>query len=209
METIELFCGTKSFSKVAKRYGLGTFTVDVEPNFTPDLVADVWKLKASDLPARPFILWASPPCQVFSVLAIHKYWNKDGTPKHPRVFEAQKLVRRTLALIRAVAPQWWFIENPRGKLRAMPFMQGFARHTVTYCQYGDRRQKPTDIWTNAHWWAPRPMCSPGAPCHDAAPSGTKTGGTMALRSPMERSRIPPELFEEILDQALRRTRRAA
>lgn len=209
METIELFCGTKSFSKVAKRCGLGTFTVDLEAKFSPDLVADVGRLTASDLPMRPFILWASPPCQAFSVAAIGKNWNRDGTPKHPRVFEAQKLVRRTLALIRAVQPDWWFIENPRGMLRKMPFMRSLARHTISYCQYGDTRQKPTDIWTNAHWWTPRPMCSPGAPCHEAAPRGTKRAGTQGLRDATERGRVPADLFKEIFDQAPMRARRAA
>lgn len=209
METIELFCGTKSFSKYARQRGFGAFTVDVEAKFNPDLVADVGKLAASDLPTRPFVLWASPPCQVFSVMAVSKYWNWDGTPKHPRVFEAQKLVRRTLALIRAVQPHWWFIENPRGKLRKMPFMQGFTRHTITYCQYGDTRQKPTDIWTNAHWWVPRPMCKPGARCHEAAPRGIRNTGTLGLRDAAERSRIPSGLFKELFDQAPMQVRRAA
>jgi site-specific DNA-cytosine methylase len=209
VETIELFCGTKSFSKVAKRRGFGTFTVDSNSAFEPDLVADIGKLSASRLRSRPFILWASPPCQAFSVAAISRYWNRDGTPKDARVFEAKKLVVRTLALIRAVEPEWWFIENPRGMLRKMPFMQKLARHTITYCQYGDTRQKPTDIWTNAQWWTPRPPCSPGAPCHEAAPRGSRGTGTQGMRDATERARIPSALFDELFDQAPCRLHRAA
>ncbi len=32
----------------------------------------------------------------------------------------------------------WYIENPRGMMRKMPCMQNLIRHTVTYCQYGDK-----------------------------------------------------------------------
>lgn len=30
----------------------------------------------------------------------------------------------------------------------MEWMRSLPRYTVTYCQYGDNRMKPTDIWTN-------------------------------------------------------------
>jgi hypothetical protein len=65
-------------------------------------------------------------------------------------------------------------------------MQGFKRHTVWYCQYGDDRAKPTDIWTNSKTWIPKPMCknfkydSEGniinRHCHhESARRGAKTG----------------------------------
>lgn len=199
MQTIELFCGTKSFSTVAARYGFDTFTVDIEPSFNPDLIANIQSLDASALPSRPCIMWMSPPCEAFSVAALGKNWNTDGTPKHTRAVAAQKLVRKTLSLIREVQPTWWFIENPRGMLRKLPLMRGLHRHTITYCQYGDTRQKPTDIWTNARWWQPRPPCAPGSSCHEAAPRGSRTG-TQGLKRREDRSRIPPALFEEIFDQ---------
>jgi hypothetical protein len=91
----------------------------------------------------------------------------------------------------------WYIENPRGKMRKAPFMQDFIRHTVTYCQYGDKRMKPTDIWTNNKNWAPRPMCKNGDPCHIASPRGSNTG-TQALKNAYERSKIPEELCLDIL-----------
>jgi hypothetical protein len=109
------------------------------------------------------------------------------------------LVEKTLDIIKHSGPTWWFIENPRGLLRKMPFMDGLTRHTVSYCQYGDTRMKPTDIWTNADWWTPRPMCSNGSPCHDAAPRGAKTG-TQGIKGAKDRGRIPPTLFEEIFAQ---------
>lgn len=155
-------------------------------------------VQATDLPDRPDILWASPPCQGFSVAAIGRNWNHDNTPKTDSARLAMTLAQKTLALIEETKPTWWFIENPRGKLRKMPFMEGFTRHTVTYCQYGDTRMKPTDIWTNADWWVPREVCANGDPCHEAAPRGAKTG-TQGLKGDMERSRIPAQLFEDIFN----------
>lgn len=71
------------------------------------------------------------------------------------------------------------------------------RHTITYCQYGDKRMKPTDIWTNSETWQPRPMCKKGDICHELAPRGSKTG-TQGLKGEYNRSKIPEELCREIL-----------
>ena len=50
MITVELFCGTKSFSKVAKELGHKTFTVDIDPKLEPDLVCDIMDFKVEMLP---------------------------------------------------------------------------------------------------------------------------------------------------------------
>jgi hypothetical protein len=93
----------------------------------------------------------------------------------------------------------FYIENPRGILRKMPFMQRFKRHTVWYCQYGDNRAKPTDIWTNNENWQPRPPCKNGNPnCnHERAPRGSKTG-TQGKKGSFDRSKIPNELCMEVM-----------
>ena len=72
----------------------------------------------------------------------------------------------------------------------------YRRITVSYCQYGDTRMKPTDIWINIPNWEGK-MCRNGASCHVAAPRGSKTG-TQGLKNAKERGVIPPALFEEIL-----------
>jgi hypothetical protein len=102
-----------------------------------------------------------------------------------------------LRLIRELAPKYYFIENPRGGMRKMNFVKGLPRYTVTYCQYGDSRMKPTDIFTNHPNPQFKPMCKNGAPCHVAAPRGAKTG-TQGLKGSVERSRIPAELCEHIV-----------
>ena len=79
----------------------------------------------------------------------------------------------------------------------MDFMHGLPRYTVTYCQYGDTRMKPTDIWTNHPNPQFKPMCKNGDPCHDAAPRGSKTG-TQGLKNSAERGVIPKGLCEHIV-----------
>jgi len=110
---------------------------------------------------------------------------------------------KTVKLIAESKTKYWFIENPRGVMRkvideifAKYGITDYVRNTITYCQYGDNRMKPTDIWTNCRSWTPRPMCKNGAPCHEAAPRGSRTG-TQGLKGNMERSVIPPALFYEI------------
>lgn len=199
MESVELFSGTKSASTVFAEHGFSTFTIDNEPTLQPDIVADMLEIDPKVIPFRVDLLWASPPCQGFSVAAIGKNWNHDNTPKTDSARLGMALVLKTLKIIEEREPTWWFIENPRGKLRKLPFMQGLIRHTVTYCQYGDSRMKPTDIWTNATWWKPKVGCNNGDVCHDAAPRGSRTG-TQGIKGAKDRGRIPPALFEEILAQ---------
>lgn len=215
MNTIELFSGTESFSRVAHKLGHSCFTIDNDKKFNPDLCVDILKIEGGDIVhgmmpdgERPDILWASPPCEGFSVASIGANWTggKCGyIPKSDSARRSIALAQKTIEIIEQSNPRWWFIENPRGLLRKMPFMEDFlkrtggVRHTVTYCQYGDTRMKPTDIWTNATWWTPKPICKNGMPCHVAAPRGSKTG-TQGIGTYKDRSRIPVQLFEEIFTQ---------
>lgn len=207
MNTIELFSGTKSFSRVMQKHGHSIFTIDNDINLEPELCLDMLTLR-DDLPGmytydKIDLLWASPPCTAFSVASIGTHWgggHRAYQPKTEKAIQGVELVQKTLDIIQESKPTcWWFIENPRGVLRKLPLMQGMIRHTVTYCQYGDSRMKPTDIWTNATWWTPRPVCKNGDTCHEAAPRGSKTG-TQGLKGAKDRGVIPPAIFEEILAQ---------
>ena len=79
----------------------------------------------------------------------------------------------------------------------MDFMHGLPRYTVTYCQYGDTRMKPTDIWTNHPDPKFKPMCKNGDTCHEKAPRGSRTG-TQGLKGSKWRSVIPVELCRHIV-----------
>lgn len=198
MKILELFCGTKSFTKVAKERGHETFTIDVLEEFNPDLVKDILEVKAKDIPFKPDVIWASPPCKTWSVAACYHHWNKDRTPKTEQAVIGMKLLKHTLDLIDELKPKYFFIENPRGLMRKSSLLDDMPiRNTVTYCQYGEERMKPTDIWTNCHEWTPRPMCKNGDPCHISAPRGARTG-TQGMKW-KDAIAVPKELCEEICD----------
>lgn len=207
MKTLGLFCGTKSFSKVAKEYGFDVFTIDNQCRFEPDLCKDIMDIFSTDF-NDIYILWASPPCTAFSVASIGKNWKKEGmiyTPTSNNAIVGLTLLEKTIKLISEIKPRFWYIENPRGMMRVMIetlfhkySISNFIRHTVTYCQYGDKRMKPTDIWTNNSEWKPKKPCKNGDKCHEPAPRGSRTG-TQGLKDATIRSIIPKDLFIEIFN----------
>jgi hypothetical protein len=202
MLVLDLFCGIKSLKKPSEKLKFDYFSVDIEEKFNPDIIADINNIKRDDLPTNIDIVWASPPCEHFSVSSIGRHWNKDNSPKTELAEESLSLVRNTLNLIFEINPKYYFIENPRGKLRKFDFMCSLPiRNTVTYCQYGDFRMKPTDIWTNNSKWIPRPICKNGDSCHVSAPRGSRTG-TQGKMSYEEKSKIPYDLLYEILISCL-------
>jgi hypothetical protein len=204
MKVLELFAGSRSIGKVADRLVFDVYSSDIEQFGGIDYVVDILDFDVTKIPFKPDIIWASCPCTAFSVAAIGKNWTKlgdDYIPKNPRAEFGLKLVQKTLEIIQHFNPTYFFIENPRGMLRKMPIMADLPRQGVTYCQYGDTRMKPTDIWTNSTKWIPRPMCKNGDPCHVAAPRGSKTG-TQGLKGAYERSKIPEDLCFEILKSCI-------
>ena len=204
MKLLELFCGTKSITKVFKTRGWDTYTIDIEEEMNPDLCIDVMDLTTETIIekfGKPNVIWASPPCTAFSVASLGYHWIGGKCayiPKTEFAKQSQEIVKHTIKLIEELQPKYWFIENPRGALRKMPFMQDLPRYTVTYCQYGDTRMKPTDLWTNHPNPQFKPMCKNGSPCHVAAPRGSRTG-TQGLKNAKERGVIPPMLCEHICD----------
>lgn len=207
MKILELFAGTRSIGTAFERRGHDVYSVEWDKKFPGiDLYADISELTADEILqkfGRPDVIWASPDCTTFSIAAISHHRRKnpetgnlDAVSDYAKFCDA--VDQNVLRLIRELKPRYWFIENPRGGMRKMIWMQGLPRYTVTYCQYGDRRMKPTDIWTNHPDPQFKPPCRNGAPCHIRAPRGAKTG-TQGLRGSVERSIIPAELCEHIVD----------
>ena len=204
MQILELFAGSKSIGKCADGLFFESYSSDIEQFGGIDYVTNILDFDVTKIPFKPDVIWASPPCTAFSVAAIGKNWTKVGNdylPKNPRAELGLKLVQKTLEIIEHFNPTYFFIENPRGMLRKMPMMAYLKRQGVTYCQYGDTRMKPTDIWTNSDKWIPRPMCSNGSSCHISAPRGSRTG-TQGLSNAYERSKIPEDLCIEILKSCI-------
>lgn len=201
MKVLEMFCGTKSISKAFLDKGHEVFTIDNDPTHNPDLCIDILYFDTLMLPVgfKPDVIWASPPCTTFSVASIYRYWDSRSQPKSYKTYIGLAIAKKTLEIIEELNPKFWFIENPRGMLRKQIFMQSLPRKTVTYCKYGAKVQKPTDIWTNATGWIPKAACSPGSKCHESAKRGSDRGTQSQNRSPIMRAIIPEELCKEIVD----------
>jgi len=200
---IELFAGSRSVGKEAEKLGFKVFSVDWEKHEGIDLCIDIEEMKTSDVPFTPSIVWASPDCKTYSIAACSTHRSNSIEPKTEYAKKCDSVNNHFISLIKKwmeINPDMvFFIENPRGMLRKMPFMKEFKRHTVWYCQYGDTRAKPTDIWTNSKTWQPRPQCKNGNPnCqHERAPRGSKTG-TQGKKGSYQRSLIPSQLCIDIL-----------
>lgn len=206
MKVLELFAGTRSIGKAFESRGHEVYSVEWDKKFENiDLYADIMTVTAEQIIkefGRPDVIWASPDCTTYSVAAISTHRRKEPNGNLSPVTEyavfCDLVNQHVVDLIKELQPKYYFIENPVGGLRKMNFMRELPRYTVTYCQYGERRQKPTDLWTNHPNPKFKEPCKRGAPCHDAAPRGSQTG-TQALKNAMEKARIPIMLCEHIVD----------
>jgi len=198
---LDLFAGLGGFSAAfADADGWEVTTVDIEERFDPDIQADVLELRPSDLPAADIVL-ASPPCKCFSKAAAwNDHWDDDGKPQTPFARESVALAFHTVGLIKGIAPEWWFLENPNGHLQRF---LGRPTGRVTYCQYGTDYMKPTDLW-GEHPPMTYRQCQAGDDCHErsrrsrADGSGDHTAAALP-RDPAERAKVPYELSQAILD----------
>jgi hypothetical protein len=209
MKVLELFAGSCSFSNQAKKLGMETFTTDYKDFEGIDYVTDILNFDINKIPFKPDIIWASPPCTYFSVASIGKHWHENHTPKSKEAVLGLEILNKTLEIIKKYPTSLYFIENPVGKMRRI--IKGINRTTITYCSYGEKRMKPTDIWSNniydifnLNGWKPRDKCFNGnKKCdHEEAPRGSKTG-TQGLKDNYERSIVPKELCLEILKSCIK------
>jgi hypothetical protein len=201
----DFFAGTGSSTKPFEDAGHTVYRFELDKSFEATEHTDIMNLTAEYLLSkygRPDFIWASPPCTAFSVASIGYHWESGGANPIPKTEQArfsQELVRHTINLIKELNPsKGWLIENPRGMLRKLEVVSNLPRKTVTYCQYGDNRMKPTDLWGWVPNWTPRPMCKNGDKCHTPAPRGARTG-TQGLAGAKIRSMIPYKLGKEILE----------
>ncbi len=215
MKVLELFAGTRSIGNVFEEAKHEVFSIDWDEQFENiDLCADILTVTAADIVERfglPDVVWASFDCTTFSIAAIsHHRWKDPVTghlhPKSAYAKQCDEVDQHVLELVdelnrmrleQGLKELLYFYENPVGGLRKQSWMEDKPRYTITYCQYGDNRMKPTDIWTNHPDPKFKPRCKNGDPCHEAAPRGSKTG-TQGLKGAKERSVIPPLLCEHIV-----------
>jgi len=204
LRILDLWSGSGSATKIWKEQGHEVITVDINPSNNPTICKDIIDVTFEELQEYGYFdfIWASPDCRIFSIANLHSrhfvYHEGILTVNTKEAEEMIKRVKHTLDLIYDLSPSWWILENPRGMLRKMPFMENYNRTTVTYCQYGDFRMKPTDLWGEFPFnWNSRPMCKNGDPCHEASPRGSPTG-TQRLKL-KDRQKVPQELTKEIYE----------
>lgn len=163
---LELFSGMGKISKSVIELGGKAFRVDWSEKLEADLYADVSKLTIEDvikLCGRiPDVIWASPQCTTYSI-AVHKHRTvKEGLIPKTELAKQDDLVNikmwKLIDKLLALGTKYYFVENPRGRMRHMSFVKERPRYTITYCSYGNKgnangyedyySMKPTDIWTN-------------------------------------------------------------
>jgi len=162
MKVLELFSGTGSVGKVCKELGYEVVSLDLK---NADINCNILEWNYKEYLVGYFdIIWASPPCDTFSLL--RKSWIGRKLKCHNGKICTSELLqndidtiglpilKRTQEIINYFQPQLWFIENPRtGKMKDyldLPF------YDVDYCKYSDwGYQKPTRIWTNKIKFIPK------------------------------------------------------
>ncbi len=197
---VELFCGSGILTQTFKDKGHATFTVDIRKRkgiCEPDLRKNIQLITLQDIPfEKCHVLWASPPCDVWSYASNNFHWDEWGYPKTMKCLESIKLIKKCLELIEQISPDYFFIENPRGRLRYFPPLLEFLRlnggviNSLTLSRYGFNTTKPTNIFTNAIDWQPLPMDDYGR--------GAKVLAKLDNMTRCSRQKLPRPLAEEIL-----------
>jgi len=201
LNTIELFSGTGSFSNVAHDLGHNTFTVDIDSSFSPDLCGNILDYEIQEkikiMLGSADVVWMSPDCTTWSLSAGNTYWTEFRQPRNSKAIDGIKMMLfcRYVADYCVKHNKIFFIENPNG--RAIWILDNKYLKRIWYCQYGDTRAKPTNIWTNLKRWSGKQCKNNSKICnHERAPRGSKTG-TQGLKNATKRGAIPPQLFYEI------------
>lgn len=101
---LDIGSGLGGASQAMKSRGWRVLTVDIEPRFNPDFIADArtWSYEGE----RPDLVWASPPCVEFSRESMP--WCRTGsTPDMSIVLGCKRIIDEC-------QPRYWVIENVRG-----------------------------------------------------------------------------------------------
>jgi len=205
---IDLFSGTGGFSSAFEKSRdwdvISVDNQDDHPDVNPTIVADVMDVDASTFPLDEYkhlVMLASPPCKAFSMAAKHTHMDGNVEPLTDHAKESLELVEKTVDLSEELQPDYWFLENPRAGMRRVmrekSWGLGEPTGTMSWCQYGASRMKPTDLW-GEHPEMDYRFCANGEDCHTSAPRGSQTG-TQGVHSSVRRAAIPYSISLSILE----------
>ena len=159
IKVLELFSGTRSIGKCCD--ALGWTSVSVDMIMEADHKCDIMDFDYKQYPKDYFdIVWASPPCTNYSKLQDSWLGRKrKGVIYTKEIQETEmsaddRLVERTLEIIKYFNLQYWFMENPAtSRMKDRPFIKDLPYYDVDYCMYSDwGYRKRTRIWTNKKDW---------------------------------------------------------
>jgi len=158
MNFVELFSGSGTVTEEFKSRGHKTFSVDIRRRkgiCEPDLKMDIMKLTPADIPfEKVHVIWASPPCNCWSNAAGSLHW-KGQMPMTTKCVNHLRMLKKCLVVIEKLSPDYFFLENPRGRMRYLKIMTDWLIKNnamikqLTMSSYGFPSTKPTDIFTNA------------------------------------------------------------
>ncbi len=201
MNTLDLFCGTKSFSKEAEKLGYNTITLDILDKFRPTHLTDILDWDYKSYPKDYFhIIWASPNCKDYSKMNFLSKKEKDLT-------YSNNLIKKVIEIIEYFNPKYWYIENPQtGLLKEQEFMEYLPYNDVDYCKYGYTYRKRTRIWNNNENWVGKKLCRGKDRCEGKKLTNKHLGFKWITRGKgggrttwEQRISIPSNLIKEILE----------
>ncbi len=212
MKLLELFSGQGTISKTFKDNGLESYRVDWSKEVEAELHADVMTLTIQQIKqlcgGLPDVIWASPQCTTYSI-ATHRHRTlKEGLlPKTDMAAYDDQVNQAMWKLIDeliAAGTKYYFVENPRGRMRHMDFVKDKPRFTVTYCSYGRKgnaagyenvyQNKPTDIWTNHANPNFKQICTKSTPEHIHG-----DWSYSSKRDYLNRGEVPGELSQHLVN----------
>src|ERR1017187_4671736 len=212
---LELFSGMGKVSKAFMALGGNAYRVDWSLKVDAELHTDVSKLTTQDVIVLcggvPDVIWASPQCTTYSIAAHRHRTLKEGLVPKTELAQHDDLVNialwKLIDELVALGTKYYFVENPRGRMRHMPFVQGRSRYTLTYCSYGAKGNangytdqylmKPTDIWTNHPNPQFVPQCTTVNPPHLHG-----SHSSICKRDYLSRGEMPQLLVNHIVERAM-------
>lgn len=145
MKILSLFDYTGNWPLPYKQNGFEVIQVEIKLG-TDIMTWDYTQIEKGSV----YGILAAPPCTHYSVSGA-QYWpekDKDG-----RTEESNKLVRKTLEIIKYFDPYFWVLENPVGRIDAcVPELKKYYLMSFNPCDYGNAYTKKTKLWGEFNPW---------------------------------------------------------